>query len=69
MKLAPGDSRKGDGSGYFVGSAQASERVEGRHLYVYLRMLIPLLLVMIVAMALALIVVGVRMPAKEVTIE
>ena len=32
-------------------------------------MLIPLLLVLIVGMALALIVVGVRMPAKEVTIE
>ena len=32
-------------------------------------MLIPILLVMMVGMALALIVVGVRMPAKEVTIE
>ena len=32
-------------------------------------MLIPVLLVLMVGMALALIVVGVRMPAKEVTIE
>src|SRR4051794_25511158 len=32
-------------------------------------MIIPILLVLIVGMALALIVVGVRMPAKEVTIE